>query len=186
MVGDMENSGIMSLVEGCRNNDRDSQRKLFDMLYGMFINTCRNILNNEEDAEDCLMEGLEKVFHNISEIKCESESGFKCMVKTVVKNRCIDKYRENRLKHTLDIIDNCAEEEAPVSNPSSKLECTDIINIIDSMSGKHKEIFVMREFEGMGFDEINKKTGYSEQNIRTILSRFKKTLKEKLKEEGIV
>jgi RNA polymerase sigma-70 factor (ECF subfamily) len=175
MVDDAGNNGIMALVEGCRNNDRRSQTTLFEKLKGTMMGTCRSVLNREEDAEDCLMDGFEAVFSNIHSFDGDNESSFKCWVRTIIRNKCVSKYRENRLKcNTIQIDDT--DTDIFVVKPDSKLEYNDIIKIIDGIPGKRKEAFVMKEIEGMGYREIYETTGENESTIRTRVCRFKKTL----------
>ena len=58
---------IMTLLDGCRRNDRLSQNKLFDELMPQMMKICRRYCVDEDEAKDCMIEGFEKVFENLQE-----------------------------------------------------------------------------------------------------------------------
>lgn len=53
-------SDFMTLVNGCRNNDRLSQNKLFDILSPPMIKIYKRYFSDNYEMEDCIMESFEK------------------------------------------------------------------------------------------------------------------------------
>ena len=56
---------IKLIVEGCRRNNRNSQRKLFEHFFAYGINICLRYSKNREEAEEILNSGFLKVFRHI-------------------------------------------------------------------------------------------------------------------------
>ena len=59
------NTQIHALIEGCRNNDRSSQKELYNTLRDYAIKICYRYQNNLEQVEEIMNEGFIKLFKNI-------------------------------------------------------------------------------------------------------------------------
>lgn len=172
---------LMTLVDGCRKNDRLSQTKLFNLLSPSMFKMCIPYCTDEDEAEDCMMEGFEKVFENINKFKGETEPSFRCWVKRIILNGCISKYRENNFKrqNIVPIDDETLSIECD-ERPPSRMEYTELLKMIDNVSEKYGSVFEMKEIFGMDYGEISKLTGKSESSIRSRVCRCKEELREKL------
>lgn len=172
-------SAFMILVDGCRNNDKLSQNKLFDILSPYMMKICKRYFSDEYEAEDCMMVGFEKMFSNIDRFNGETEESFRCWVKRIVLNTCISK-RSNILKRNIIPIDGYTNLIESGDKPQSNIEYDDFLNIVETLSEKNRETFKMKEIIGMDYEEIANITGKTQSSIRARVSRCKRELREKL------
>ena len=55
-----------SIIKGCLNNDRKSQKLLFDSYAGILMSTSYRYMGNRDDADEVLQEGFIKIFNKSS------------------------------------------------------------------------------------------------------------------------
>ena len=53
------------LIDGCKKNNRESQKKMYDLLSSKMFGVCLRYVKDREIAEDLLQEGFVKIFTNI-------------------------------------------------------------------------------------------------------------------------
>ena len=53
------------LIIGCLDNDRSSQRKVYDIIASRLYHTCKRYLHREDEAEDALTESCYLIFTKI-------------------------------------------------------------------------------------------------------------------------
>lgn len=157
-----------TLVRSCLAGDQKSyqllvsryQKKLFAVAYGMIHHT--------EDALDLVQETFLKGFRNLSNF--QGQSSFYTWIYRVLVNLCIDFLRKEKRKVTQDYDDTMlqkAEEDGPVfalqgssvyHNPlqavSNKELGQHIWNAIEDLSENHKLVILLREVEGLSYEEI--------------------------------
>ncbi len=63
-------------------------------------------------------------------------------------------------------------------------ECDAITGALESLDEKHREVFLLKEVEGLGHAEIAKLLGVPEGTIWSRLSYARKKLQEKLRIQG--
>jgi RNA polymerase sigma-70 factor (ECF subfamily) len=139
---------------------------------------CKHYFSDDYEAEDCMMESLEKMFSNIDRFNGETEESFRCWVKRIVLNTCISKKCSNK-RNIIPINEDTTMIESG-DKPQSNMEYNDFINIVETLSEETREIFKMKEIIGMRYEEISNITGKTQSSIRMRVFRAKRELKEKL------
>lgn len=173
-------SDFMTLVNGCRNNDRLSQNKLFDILSPPMMKICKRYFSDNYEMEDCIMESFEKMFSNIDRFNGETEKSFRCWVKKIVLNTCISKSRSNIFKRNIIPIDEDTTMIECGDKPQLNVEYNDFIKIIETLSEETREMFKMKEIIGMSYEEIANITGKTQSSIKMMLFKDKRKLREKI------
>ena len=137
----------------------------------------RSRVKSDEDAEDILQD----VWHYLSQaIDIEPIGQLSAWLYRVSRNRIIDQHR----KHKPQLLDNMAYENeegelaypvnllADENNPESELERMyfreQLLNALQELPQKQRQVFVWNELEDMTLQSIANKTG---ENIKTIISR---------------
>ncbi|MDR2139945.1 MAG: sigma-70 family RNA polymerase sigma factor [Tannerella sp.] len=141
------------------------------------------LLNRAEDAEDILQETYCKLWLKRDELTAIRQPEAFCM--TLVKNLCLDFLRASARRK------GCEPEAVPVIpvevTPESELESKEqlahIESLIDRLPEKQRVVLRMRGFGDCSLEEIETATGESAVNVRVLLSRARKTLKEMLRKQ---
>lgn len=150
-------------------------RKMYAVAY--------SILRNADDASDTVQDAMSGLWqrHNTLSIP-ENPIAFCCKT---TRNACIDRLRINS-KIYFDRIET-VQMLINDSNTDSAASYTSAIKLISGILSKFKEkqrkILSLNIFSQLSIQEISKIMGESEENIRTILCRGRKKIKELLNDE---
>ena len=111
---------IKHIIDGCRKNNRQSQRDLYEWLQGYAHSVCKRYANEVNLVEDLVMDGFMKIFKKIAQYDMSnyavSEAAFKGWSKRVFINNCINytkKYFSNAL--SLDEITEQQQHEPAIN-----------------------------------------------------------------------
>jgi RNA polymerase sigma-70 factor (ECF subfamily) len=63
------------LIKDCLNNNRASQKQLYNQYAQVMLGVCYRYTKSVADAEDVLQEGFIRVFKNLHQYKSEGELG---------------------------------------------------------------------------------------------------------------
>jgi RNA polymerase sigma-70 factor (ECF subfamily) len=137
----------------------------------------RNILEEEQDAEDIVQEVLLKLWHLRDSLdKYESITAF---ATTMTKNSCIDLLRTRNRYHSLN---DSFNEQISIDNPYLQLERENTEEVLKEIIGTlpplQQLIIKMKDIEEYEVDEIAEITGVQPEAIRVNLSRARKKVRE--------
>lgn len=88
---------INKIIEGCKNNNRASQNRLYELFADDLFTLCCYLLKSKHDAEDALHNAFIKIFTNIKQLK--NKAALNWWLKRTVKNECLAFYRKKDKKH---------------------------------------------------------------------------------------
>lgn len=142
---------------------------LFHRLAPRLMGAGKRLLGNNEDASDAMQDTFVKLWSKGGDIT-------DALVITAMRNTCIDAIRRRR--------EAVALEEASIpdggTEDTASTELYDEVNrLIDqTLSERDREIMLMRDRDGYELDAIAEHTGLTEPNIRVILSRARRTVRQ--------
>lgn len=145
--------------------------KLFRIAYAL--------VENKADAEDILQDAYYKLWNKRDELPdIENPEAF-CV--TLVKNLCLDFLRSPRANRREEEIEE-AITQATASSPEKELETKDkeqqIRRLIERLPDNMRQIIKLKGIDDCSTDEIEQITGLSAVNIRVLLSRARKVIRE--------
>ena len=154
-----------------------------------FMHVARNILGNEQDAEECVNDTLVKIWESIPPNRPHSLLAYALrIVRNLSLNR-LETMRTQKRGGALTCIPLSELEEhlegIAVPDESKSQELQRIINdFLDSLSQKDAVLFVRRYWYLDSIKTLSEMTGYSENNIYQRLFVMRKKLRDKLIKEG--
>lgn len=160
--------------------DSPEDRTRFESLYtayrGLMFHVARQILCNEQDAEDA----VHMAFLSLAEHALPSELGprARCLAATVAERKAIDLYR-SRQRHPqaeLEEVPGCA---APPSDGT-------LAGAMAALPPRYREVLLLRYYNGYSAAETAGLLGLTPENIRQITLRAKRLLASELAERGEV
>jgi RNA polymerase sigma factor (sigma-70 family) len=158
-----------------RTDFNDLVRQLNRNLYGYAF----RILRNQEEAEDAVQEVFIKLWNMGS--KLDEYNSINALATTMIKNFCIDQIRKK--KHVIhEDYERTDLHETDDSTPYKVLESRESEDIVFSIIEKLPEIYkvaiMMREMEGLAYEEIADKTQQNINTLRVTLSRARKMIRD--------
>lgn len=137
------------------------------------------LLKHEEEARDAVQDVMVRLWKIRKQLGSHpNPSGFACLT---MRNHCLDLLRKTEPSRTNET--NITEVAIP-TNDHDRIEEREIIEIIGKIIAclpeKQREIVLMRDIDGLEFDEIEVITGLRKELIRVTLSRARKSIREQL------
>ena len=149
-----------------------------------------NVLNDRQDAEECVNDAYLGVWNAIPPAKPDPLPAFVCRI---VRNISINRYRHNNAFGRKGNYDLCVEElENLIVSPESTEDHLSeeelsayIDEFLDTLNKTNRMIFVRRYWYMDSYEDISKASGLKEGTVRTRLSRIKSGLKVFLDKKGV-
>lgn len=154
-------------------------RKIWIPLADRFYRVAYHLLESRDDAEDAVQELYLKILSipgKLVYVRDPDAYGI-----TLLKNICIDRIRRRESRRAEQLEDFMA---ADASGPERKMTEKDtlarVIKEMERLPEKQAKVLRMRALEGLEYDEIARRTGLSQINIRVLISTARKTLKKSI------
>lgn len=154
-------------------------RKIWIPLAERFYRVAYHLLESRDDAEDAVQELYLKILSipgKLVYVRDPAAYGI-----TLLKNICIDRIRRRESRRAEQLEDFMA---ADASGPERKMTEKDtlarVIKEMERLPEKQAKVLRMRALEGLEYDEIARRTGLSQVNIRVLISMARKTLKKSI------
>ena len=151
----------------------------------------KNILNNEQDAEECVNDAYLGVWNAIPPERPNPLLTYVCKI---VRNYSITRYRANTAMKRNSIYDTALEElEETLSSPTTVEDEIDAKNLariiesfLDTLSKENRIIFMRRYWFSDNYADIAKRVGMTEKNVSVRLTRIRKKMREFLAEKEVL
>ena len=159
--------------------DVESFKRLFLPLHPKLFRIAYALVENKSDAEDSLHDAYYTLWSRRNELADVRNPEAFCV--TLVKNLCLDFLRSPRAgRHDEDVTE--AVTLSTDSSPDKELEMQDKVeqvrHLINRLPENQRQVLRLRGIEDCSIDEIEQITGLSAVNIRVLLSRARKIIRE--------
>ncbi len=184
-------------IERARRGDHEAFRILVERYQGRAYRLALRVLRDEEKARDAVQEGFIKVYRSLD--RFEGRSSFYTWLYRLVLNLCLDMRRRDRSDREVEWTEERAhppEEpgggplEASGGGPAGELERAEIrarvAAAIDTLPDGQRETLVLREVEGLSYQEIADALGISKGTVMSRLHYARKKVAALLEAEGMV
>ena len=130
------------------------------------------------DAEDLLQDMYLKLWQKRDDLKEEADT--QAYLVTIMKNLFVDQRRHKRIDASEDIEAHASppDERSLDEQIGSRDEVQQVEGLIRQLSERDAKIIQMHLMEDRSYEEIESDTGLSQGNIRIIVMRAKKKLKQ--------
>ncbi len=161
-------------------DDRDKFEVMYQEYRKLMFHVARNVLNNDEDAEDAVHQAFVTIAENIKKVTNPLSSKTKGYVLVIAEHKAIDMLRRNThfTYVTLDKATLCKATEY----------CKDdtLSTCILKLPARYRHVILLKYYQGYSSKEIAEILGISEANAIKIDQRAKKKLYELCKEERLL
>jgi RNA polymerase sigma-70 factor (ECF subfamily) len=152
------------------------------------------MFSNKFDAQDISQEVLIKVYRNLD--KCKSYPAFKSWIFRIINNTCIDELRKRKGKITYSLdapletdeglleTQILKDENTPETSLLKKEDSEELKCAISNLSPDYKMIIVLRDINGLSYDEIAGILKINPGTVKSRISRARNSLKQELKRIG--
>jgi RNA polymerase sigma-70 factor (ECF subfamily) len=179
------------LVLAAQRGDREAFRTLFERYHRRAYALAFGVVRHQDDALDVVQDAFIKAHKYLD--KFEGNSSFYTWLYRIVMNLAIDHLRKHRRVRPVEL-DEARLDESSVDegllpkmlggNPGRALMDKEIRARIDTALGElsenHRSVLVMRELEGLSYEEMAKAMGCSKGTIMSRLFHARKNMQARL------
>lgn len=174
---------IVSILEGCLRNHRQSQQSLYEWLKNDAVRTCYRYARNNYEAEEMVTEGFVKLFKNISQFRIDRNGNiaghFHAWFRKIMVHNCIDWLRKTHhdlLQHAHD--PETVEMPSKEASAEDMLSHREIIACIRNLSPVYRSVFNLYVIEGYNHEEIGQMLGIAPGTSKSNLFKAKENLRK--------
>lgn len=162
------------------------QRKVYSVAYSM--------VRHQEDAMDLSQEAFIKAYRNLA--RFQGSSSFYTWIYRITVNLCIDYLRKSGRVQSVDYDDRIGRDNSEVdgdgsilptrldADPSRSLMRKELIekmqHALETLSENHRAILLLREVEGLSYEEMAEVLGVSKGTVMSRLHHARKNMQSAL------
>lgn len=168
------------ILDGCRQGNRHSQLKLYELFFSYAMAVCLPYARSREEAEEMVNDAFLKVFTRLDQY--DGSQPFKPWLRRVLVNTAIDYHRKFHKQHSFDELQEYhAREAPPVHNDAlEQLEYKDVIELLQHLSPGYRVVFILYVLEGYRHEDIAQELGISVGTSKSNLAKARRKLQELL------
>ncbi len=183
-----------SWVRAFLNNDRSAFDKLVRRYQNKVFNLCYRMVGEYEEARDCAQETFVQAYRALKDFRFEAS--LSTWLLAIAVNICRNRLKslEHRYRQKMLRLDSSPEDtegsggieiEDPAPDALAQLTKKEqdrlLQQAIDELPHEAKIVTVLRDIEGLSYEEIVRITGYNPGTVKSKLARAREQLRRKLK-----
>ena len=164
------------LIKAAKNQKRDAQSKLYEKYKRYWFAICLRYQNKHQDAEDCLQNGLVKIFSRLSQFD-QLKGDFKSWSSKIIVNENLMFLRA--MKHTEEWNDDLNEVKMiwPETESEGALSAERLTKLIQQLPEGYRSVFNLYVVEGYSHKEISEILNISIGASKSQLSKARRMLR---------
>lgn len=189
MISDIDEKIIESVLDGDVNAFEALVTKYEKTVYNLAL----RMTGNAEDAADMTQETFLKAYRSLKSFRGESK--FSVWLYRICSNVCLDFLRSKSRKSADSLtVENDEGEETELDVPDDSFDPQRQLEIsltreaiqrgLDSLSHDQREILLLREINGLSYEEISEVLGIELSTVKTRIFRGRKRLAAFLINDG--
>jgi RNA polymerase sigma factor (sigma-70 family) len=145
-------------------------------------NAAYRILKDEFEAEDIMQEAFLTVFTKMQMYK--GEVTFGAWLKRIVINKSLTQLKKNKRYHEVKMEVIPPDDSDDEIIDYTILKASNVLDCLQGLKENYRIILNLHLIEGYDYEEICQILNYTNENVRTTISRAKKKLKQVLLAES--
>ncbi len=180
------------LVGRAKNGDRQAMQQLMERYQGRLTGVAVGMLKNPDDASEVVQETFIRVFRNLAGFK--GDSSFYTWVYRIAVNLAIDFKRRQAKRPLVEFDESLPPSEEPIGSgahdlgedPFKRVRNRElgrkIFQAMDDLTPDHRAVILLREIDGLSYEEISKVLDCSMGTVMSRLHYARKKLQTRLTE----
>lgn len=182
------------LVTAAQQGDQAAFGALVEKYQAMAYSLAFRMLGDSEDAADAVQDAFLNAWRALGSF--QGQSAFSTWLYRLTSNACIDFLRRAKRRAAVSMTVTDEDEDAPHEtevpderwSPERELERSEAHRAIHAglaaLSAEHREVLVLRELEGLSYQEIAQALGLEEGTVKSRIARARLALRDFLVKSG--
>lgn len=183
-----------ALIERCAQGDEAAFADLVADHQRMVMQLAYNLLGDRDEALDLSQEVFLRVFRTIGRFR--GQSSLRTWIYRIVVNQARNRHRFWRRRHKADLVSldlhlarhgdfRSGAEVGPDRMFAQKELAEALDHALDALPFEQRTAIVLREVDGMSYEEIGFSLGVAVGTVKSRLTRARQTLRRELQEAGV-
>jgi RNA polymerase sigma-70 factor (ECF subfamily) len=156
-----------------RRGDREAFSRLYERYKSSIYGYCIYLLGDKDRAEDALQDIFLKAHEGVE--KLNDQSAFRPWLFTIARNTAFSAMKKSREHADVDEED-AIDDESPLEKLMAD-DRKDILGVlVASLKPTYREVILLREYEGLSYEEIAEIVGISVSNVKARLLKSRRAL----------
>ena len=182
-----DESDIQALIKRIQQGESDLFGQIFDIFGDRIFRFIYFKIGDRETAKDLVSETFLGAFQSINRYKQESNTKFSTWLFSIAHKKVVDYYRfqKNQKNISLEKVSDTLidKSESNLDKTNKKQQYQIIIKHLHKLPQNLQEILILKFVEELDYSEIQQITGQKQGNIRVLVHRGLKKLKNMLDSE---
>ena len=191
----MDDDKELELVERAQDGDRQAFKELVETYQRKVYGICIGMLKDPDDSKDVSQEVFIKVYRYLD--KFNHQSSFYTWLYRITVNKCIDFIRKQKRKREVDYDDGILRDDDVEGDDEilpSRLGIhpdrvygrkelrAKMLEALETLSEKHRTILILREVEGLSYEEMADVLQVSKGTVMSRLYHARRYFQDAVKE----
>lgn len=182
----MSSNDDKGLVDRCRKGEDEAWRELVDRFGQRVYSVAYHFTLKREDAEELSQEIFLKIFENLERY----DGGFPLIawIVSLSRNLCIDRYRRRKREKSFRFVSDDAvmpllrSDDDPSAEALRKERTKMLFSALSEIPEELAEILVLRDLDGLAYDEIGKALALPDGTVKSRLFRARAEVARRIRE----
>ncbi len=176
----MDNQTLQNYITLFNEGDENAFYKIVDRYKDEIFNLCYRMLNDYDEANDVSQDSFIKIYTSLNSFRFDSS--FSTWIYRIAINCCNTTLSKRKKRQTtsIDEMDKDFEDSSYDYN-DDKAYSNIVREAIEKLEQKHKAVIILRDIEGMSYDEIAEVLSVNRGTVKSRLARAREKLKEILR-----
>ncbi len=180
------------LVIKIKNGDQDAFEQLVHRYEGKIYSVAYRFMGNHADAGDLAQDTFIRMYQALPGFR--GDSSFATWLYRIAANACRDELRKKQRRRNVSMDEMIEASPANIPTAASEYSPEEAVQrqeirhqvqeCLNRLSDDHRLILVLREIQGLSYEEIAGLLDCSLGTVKSRISRARNALKERLKEQG--
>lgn len=177
------------LLKRAKKGDVEAFEQLIGQYQKKVFNIALRMIGNPEDASELAQEVFIRIYRSLANFK--EEASFSTWIYRITTNVCLDEIRKRKNTHnTVSLDEEVSLEDGDVRmqvadhrpTPEAVVERNEVQRMVQEaigqLSEEHRTALVLRDIQGMSYEEISRITQCPEGTVKSRINRARQSLKE--------
>ena len=178
----LHESLLQSLIQGCIELERDSQKKFYSNFYGYALTVCHRYIHQEDDAIEVMHDGFLKIFRELKRFEPRNnnlEASLKAWMRRIFINTAVDHLRKQKHRFEINVTNDYEYQNTAIGQwPADRFSHKELLMMISNLSPAYRTVFNLYVIDGYSHEEIGQLLNISIGTSKSNLSKARANLQK--------
>ena len=169
---------IDQLIQLCKKKDEPAQMEVYNRYHLAMYHSALRIVQNRVDAEDVMQESFLTAFEKLEQYKGGNKFGG--WLKQITLRKALHFCEQRSKQKTSSLKEGWFYVNEGETNDNEKSQTIELHKALNELIPRYRNALMLMYFEGYDYEELSNILQLSYGNCRTLISRAKEQLKQKI------